>query len=274
VITDSPGYIESIDLLPPLGSKHATLFVEFKISYLRDNNFKRHVWDYNKGNYNALNDSIKSHSWENILNANTDIHTMAANWTSSFLQLCKNSIPNRFISVKPRDLPWINHDCKYLIKVRNRLYKKISRTKLPSDEFIWKNKAREVRCALNTARLNYRQKLKDTLSDPTLAPKKYWSLVKRIYGSKKGMGIPVIEIGDKHLNTSSEKAIAFTDFFQEHQTLNVPPGHQLPALVMHTEHALEHISTTPCEVKKILNSLVTKSTQCGWYISQTLKGNC
>jgi hypothetical protein len=180
---------------------------------------------------------------------------MTDNWTNTFLHLCKNSIPNRHILVKPRDLAWITHECKYLIRVRNRLYKKFSRTKLPRDELIWKNKAREARCALNIARLHYRQKTKDTLSDPTLAPKKYWSLVKRIYGNKKGMGIPVIEVGDKHLNTSSEKALAFTEFFQGHQTLDVPVGHQLPSLVTQTEQVLENISTTPCEVKKILNSL-------------------
>ena len=31
IITDSPGFVKSIDLLPPLGSRHATLYLEFKI---------------------------------------------------------------------------------------------------------------------------------------------------------------------------------------------------------------------------------------------------
>jgi exonuclease III len=36
VITDSPGYISSVDLLPPLGSHHITLYLEFAITYPRD----------------------------------------------------------------------------------------------------------------------------------------------------------------------------------------------------------------------------------------------
>jgi hypothetical protein len=39
-------------------------------------------------------------------------------------------------------------------------------------------------------------------------------LIKRVYGSKKGMGIPTLEVSGTELTTSSEKAIAFTDFFK------------------------------------------------------------
>ena len=99
--------------------------------------------------------------------------------------------------------------------------------------------------------------MKDTLSDPGLAPKKYWSLIKRIYGTKKGMGIPVIEVGNEQINTSLDKATVFTEFFQEQQTLDVPVGHLLPVLVVHTNQTIDNISTTPDEVGKILNSLET-----------------
>jgi hypothetical protein len=79
-------------------------------------------------------------------------------------------------------------------------------------------------------RLNYSLKLKETLSNPRLAPKKYWSLVKKIYGSKKGMSIPALEEGDKQLCTSLEKETAFTEYFQMQQTLNEPAHHMLPVL--------------------------------------------
>ena len=69
------------------------------------------------------------------------------------------------------------------------------------------------------------------------------------------MGIPVIELGDKQLNTSSEKAKAFTEFFQNHQTLNIPAGHSPPPHQPLTNQRLEQISTTPGEVEKILDSL-------------------
>jgi exonuclease III len=61
IITDSPGYVKSVELLPPLGSHHATLFMEFEITYHRDKSYTRHVWDYGKGNYNLLNVTINRH---------------------------------------------------------------------------------------------------------------------------------------------------------------------------------------------------------------------
>jgi hypothetical protein len=149
----------------------------------------------------------------------------------------------------------MNHNCKCLIRDRNRLYKKFRRVKNIINEANWKNKAREVRLGINTARMQYRESMKEKLSDPSLAPKKYWSLVKGIYGSKKGMGIPVLEVGNKQLSTSVEKARAFTDYFKCQQTLLEPVGHLLPPLQMNTDLRLTDVITTPGEVKKILQSL-------------------
>ena len=93
VITDSPGYVKSIDILPPLGSHHAALYVEFQITYPRDKNYTRHVWDYSKGNYDLLNVSIDRYPWDNILN-NDNLDDITKDLTSNFLNLCKDAIPN------------------------------------------------------------------------------------------------------------------------------------------------------------------------------------
>ena len=256
VITDSPGYVKSIDVLPPLGSHHAALYVEFQITYPRDKNYSRHVWDYSKGNYDLLNLSINSYPWDDILNKD-DLDGITQDLTSNFLNLCKVAIPNREIIVKPSDVPWMNHDIKVAIRDRNRRYKKLKRTLSPNDELIWKTKAKEVRVKINTARLIYKQKLMTTLNDPNLSPKKYWSLVKRIYGNKKGLGIPALEVGANNLTTSKAKATAFTNFFKEQQTLDVPPGHHLPDLVLLTDETLTDIVTCPNEVNRELCALET-----------------
>jgi hypothetical protein len=151
IITDSPGYVKQVNILPPLGSKHATVFLEFQITYPRDKSYMRKVWDYSKGNFNLLNVAINRHPWDTQLNNDQHIDDKTSNWTSTFLSLCAENIPNREIRVRPRDLPWITHDCKRLIRVRDRLYKKFRRLKNVLNETTWKNKAKEVRLALNTA---------------------------------------------------------------------------------------------------------------------------
>jgi hypothetical protein len=151
----------------------------------------------------------------------------------------------------------MTHTCKRAIRDRNRLYKRFKRTKTQLHETIWRNKACETRVIINLAKLRFKQKLMNTLNDPNLAPKKYWSLVKRIYGSKKGLGIPVIEKDDNQLTTSTAKAKAFTEFFQEQQTLHVPEGHLLPPEIRLTDQTLDSVSATPAEISKVLKSLET-----------------
>jgi hypothetical protein len=255
IITDSPGYVKSVDLLPPLGSKHVTLFLEFQITYTRDKNHIRHVWDYTKGDFDQLNKDIDDFPWATIFESDNDINTVSTNWTNTFLTLCKENIPNRNIKVKPRDAPWFTHECKTSIRDRNRLYNRFRRNRTTFSENLWKNKAKETRVVLNLARLHHKQKMMDILSDPTIAAKKYWSLVKRIYGSKKGLGIPVLEVGNKQLTTSTDKANAFTTYFGKQQTLIEPEGHQLPPLVLLTDSRLDFVVTNPNEVRDILGSL-------------------
>jgi hypothetical protein len=244
VITDSPGFVKKIEVQPPLGSNHASIYLEYNITYSRDKNYHRHVWDYDKGDFINLNDIISDYTWDNLLASTEDISIKADLWSESFLGLCKDCIPNRDIHVKPRDLPWITHECKYHIRCRNRLYKRFRRSKDQRDEILWKNKAREVRVVLNMARLKYRIKVKESLCNPQMAAKKYWSLVKRIYGSKKGMGIPVLEVGDDQLCTSTDKANAFTKYFGDQQTIVEPIGHLLPVLTMLTDKRLCNIQTS------------------------------
>jgi exonuclease III len=129
IITDSPGYVKSVDLLPPLGSHHATLYLEFSITYSRDKSYMRHIWDYDKGNYDLLNISICNHPWDDILSAQPDIDSKTVKLTETFLDLCKGNILNRSIRVRPRDLPWMTQECKRLIRDRNRAYKKFQRSK-------------------------------------------------------------------------------------------------------------------------------------------------
>jgi hypothetical protein len=39
VITDSPGYVKSVNVLPPIGSKHSVVYIDFNITYPRDKSY-------------------------------------------------------------------------------------------------------------------------------------------------------------------------------------------------------------------------------------------
>ena len=141
VITDSPGYVKNVTILPPLGSGHSVVELQFNITYPRDKSYVRHVWDYDKGDFNQLNTQIGRHPWDQIL-ATDDLDSATTDWTDTFLHLCKESIPNRNIRVRPQDVPWMTHECKRAIRDRNRLYQRFKRTRNINHEDIWRNKAK------------------------------------------------------------------------------------------------------------------------------------
>ena len=112
--------------------------------------------------------SIRGHQWEHTI-ASADLDSAASNWTKTFLQLCKDSIPNRDIRVRPQDVPWMTHEWKCAIRDCNRLYERFKRTRDINHEAIWRTKVKEVRLIINLSKLRYKQKLMDTLSDPNLS---------------------------------------------------------------------------------------------------------
>jgi hypothetical protein len=177
-------------------------------------------------------------------------------WQTSFINTCKLKIPNRIIKIRPMDKPWMTHDVKIAIRKRNRLYNKHKRNRTQENERKWRHSAKEANYFMNQAKLNHIEKIKASLMDLSIGEKKYWKIAKEVYGSKKVIGIPSLTIGNKTINTSSEKAKYLNEYFTEQQTL--PPiafNQQMPPLLFLTESRLEFIQTSEEEILKLLNSL-------------------
>ena len=258
LITDSPGYVNDLQILPPLGSLHQVVYAKFKIQYRRDCTYTREIWDYKKGDYIGLNDELKNVPWGVGLNMYDEIDDITDHWQSSFLEVCKRKIPNRIIKIRPTDKPWITHEVKINIRKRNRLYKSYKRSKNPIHEAIWKEAAKTTNFIMNQAKLAHTEKIKSLLSNISIGEKSYWKIAKEVYGSKKIIGIPAITDDNKTITTSSEKAQCFNKYFTEQQTLPpLPFNQQLPPIEFLTDSRLEYIQCTTDEITKILKSLDT-----------------
>ena len=72
---------------------------------------------------------------------------------------------------------------------------------------------------MHLAKLEHIESVKRQLMDMTVGEKKYWKLAKEIYGSKKTMGIPALNVDNKPITTSSDKATCFNKYFADQQTL-------------------------------------------------------
>jgi hypothetical protein len=256
LITDSPGYIISQHILPPIGSNHQIVKAQFKIQYKRDKAYQRDIWDYKKGDYESLIRDIGLAPWRLSYELYEDIDDMADFWYGLYMELCRSNVPNRTIKVRPNDKPWITRDVKQSIRQRNRLFKRFKKTRLSEHEIIWRRVSKETNFLMNQAKIAHVEKIKNLLMDLTVGEKKYWKIAKEVYGSKKSIGIPSLTVGTNSINTSSEKAKCLNEYFAKQQTQPAPRfNQQLPPINFLTVSRLEYIQTTEAEVLKIINSL-------------------
>jgi hypothetical protein len=156
------------------------------------------------------------------------------------------------------DKPWFNHIVKSQIRKRNRLYKRFKKNKTLDCENSWKHAARETNYVMAIAKKDYTEKIRSRLMNISIGEKNYWKLAKQVYGSKKTIGIPSLNYNNTTINTSSEKAACFNEYFTEQQTL--PPlrfNQQLPPIIFLTDSRLDFFQTNPDEIEKIIKTLET-----------------
>ena len=82
------------------------LYSIFKIQY--DKAYPRHVWQYDKGDYAALNNAIQNTDWSDCFEVN-DINVICQRWTDKFLNLARQCVPNYVATIRPRDKPYYNN---------------------------------------------------------------------------------------------------------------------------------------------------------------------
>ena len=101
---------------------HCPVFGILKFSKPKIKALKRHIWSYDKDNYELLHNKARDTDWDSLRDENID--TYATNISNSILAIASECIPNKCIMVKPSDPPWITSVLKRQIRKRRRAYRK------------------------------------------------------------------------------------------------------------------------------------------------------
>ena len=110
---------------------HCPVFGILNFSKPKRKSFTRHIWRYDQGNYNLLREKISNADW--LALQNDDINAYAKSLIEQLLDLAGTCIPNKVVTIRPGDPPWITSRIKLLIRKRKRAYRKARRTDNPSD---------------------------------------------------------------------------------------------------------------------------------------------
>ena len=79
--------------------------------------FKITIWKYDDGHYDLLKQCVGDFDWRSL--KNDTINTYAEDVTSKMLELCKPTVPNKFITIRLQSPPWFYNE----IRIYNKLKK-------------------------------------------------------------------------------------------------------------------------------------------------------
>ena len=91
--------------------------------------FKRLIWNYNLADYDLYRTLLSEHNLVENLNLNEDIDENVKCITDAIFLAAEQSIPNKTITVRPAEHPWITCKIKNHIRKRKRYYRKFKNRK-------------------------------------------------------------------------------------------------------------------------------------------------
>ena len=221
---------------------HCPVFSIFRLKKAVQNTFKRDIWTYDQGDYESLRKRISEFDWNSI--HNDDVNIYAKTFSDKLLEMTKECVPNRTITVRPHDLPWMNGNIRKLMRKRNRLYKKYKTNKTGERFEAYKKVRNEVINLLRKSKQDYIDSLANKLKGPNLSSSDYWKTLKSFINSSNSTAIPPLLHDDTYYSDNAAKANFLNDFFVE-QTVIDENNASLPAPIFPKGACLNTVSVTP-----------------------------
>ena len=232
---------------------HCPIYGIFKFTKPQCKSFKRHIWNYEQGNYDLLRQKASSFDWNSL--HDEDIDTYAKNITAKVLGIANECIPNRNIIVNPSDPPWITTELKRYIRKRKRAYHRAKETKTDTDWHKFKKLRNKTVRLVRKCKTDFNQKLANKLKSDALTAKDWWPTLKKIISPNSKSSVPPLEFNNTIHTDENDKANILNNFFQN-QTLLDDRNDVLPDLLPSTvDSQLDHIVLTTLEVESVLETL-------------------
>ena len=252
--------IHNVTVLPPVShNDHCTITAELKFKTHKSSTYKRHVWFYDKADFNAFRRALELFNWD-VCFENNDVDDVCNSWTQHFLAIAKSFIPNRYVTIRPSDSPWYTG---YLRKIKRKLDRIHGRAKRSNNPDIWasyREHRNEYNREIKKAEQEYNLKLASNLQNKSVSSKQWWKLAKSFLGYNNETSYPPIKDGDNIHFDNKGKAQAFNDFFIKHCTINTD-GANLPNSENINHSELSEVFIEEREILDLLKSIDTsKST--------------
>ena len=153
-------------------------------------------------------------SLETLFQSNDNINQNIQDITDAIVSAAEKSIPNKIVTVKPNESPWITCHIKSLIRKCRRIFRQFKKTKL---DYFWgkyKLTRNKVVKEIRNLKQEYFDKLDRLLSSDNHEPKLFWKTSKQVLNLKKSSNaIPTLKMNNEFVVSDQQKVEMLNLFF-------------------------------------------------------------
>ena len=257
IFTDQPNLSINSGVHSTLHSNchHQIVYSSFNLDIHYPPPYQRLTWDYKKADSTKIRQALDSVNWERLFHKK-DLNDKVTALNETILNVFRNYVPNKYITVDDKDPVWMNEIIKSKMKTRNKLFKQyVQNGRFESDFIFIESFVKELNELISHTKTLYYENLAKKLNNPLLQAKTYWSILKTFYNDKKIPLIPPLLIDDKFITDIQTKANAFNKFFAE-QCTPLKNNSILPENQIFLTHArLRTLDFNEEEILKVIRNL-------------------
>lgn len=174
---------------------HCPIYCVFKFRKKASPFFSRHIWLYDRGDYESFSRDVLDTNWDIFKSDNIDMY--ANNITERIIKLAEEHIPNKTVKVSQSDPVWFNNEIKKLIRKRKRNFDKFKRTANPNDFERYKLARNKVTSEIRKSKKLQMDKLAEKLKSNTIGPKDWWKTLKHVIKPTQTSSISPLNMEDR-----------------------------------------------------------------------------
>ena len=255
-LSNIPDCITDTQVLPPVSvNDHCTAAGKLRFQVMPRKSYQRHTWQYNQANFNLFRQSLAGADWDTCFESD-DIDVVTRRWTDTLLNIARECIPNKTVTIRQNDKPWYTSDLRRQKRAKDRYFNIARRNKTADAWERYRNSRTSYYASCQEAKSLFDKKLTETMkSGSSLSPKKWWSLAKHFLGITTASSYPPMEDDNDELVVDDlSKAELFNNFFLSHSNIDTS-GAVLPPPADCHHDKLESITVSENDVLQILKSL-------------------
>ncbi len=246
-------------------SDHKITFAIIPFEINSDVSYTRSVWNFKRADFLKFNELILNTDWSVLNNGNID--DAAELFTVKFIDLAKQCIPRKEVTIRPNDKPWYDSEIRRTSKLRDKARKRAIHTGGSNDWDTYKTIRNRVNNMKKYAREAFYNGIESELTGAFSNDKKYfWKLVRYfVKDTNTSNTIPALKDLDGNNDTlhisDIDKANCLNNFFVSISTLNDIDA-TLPRMILKTDRVLDTVTINASEIKDIIKILQVNKA-CG-----------